>query len=1143
MQNKGQGSDSPLPESRADQERSADQTVATPKGPPSPPPDSGEAALPPSTIAPPLMYEQKASGPRPFGPTPTLGFSPSENYEISGEIARGGLGRILEAHDRRLRRTVALKELLQHGAHAQARFVREALITAKLQHPAIVPVYEAGQWPSGEPFYAMKKISGKTLDAAIAACPTLAERMSLLPNVVAVADAISYAHSEGVIHRDLKPANVLVGSFGETVVVDWGLAKQFSEPEPGRDAESAWATDLEATNEGLTVAGSVVGTPSYMSPDQARGIPADTRSDVYALGAILYHLVTGKMPYAGLSGSYLLQLLRSSVPPKSVEILEPRTAPDLAAIITKAMAANPEQRYPTAKEFAADLRRFQTGQLVSAYVYSTSLLVRRWLNRHRAVVTVAAILLSALAVTAALSVRRIVLARTAAEKAQHQADNRADELILLHARSLLETDPTATIAWLKNYPVERADAGALRVIAADARQRGIATRVLSGHDGSVRFSSFLSDGRRLISAGRDSTVRLWDVSSATAQVFREHRDNVEHVAISPDEKLVASASSDGTVGLWNLSTGERRRLFGHGGGVTSVAFSPDSQWIASASLDRTVRLWNVHTGDSRILAGHVGGVWFVRFSSDGQHLISASADGELREWELSGTESRLIGRHEGGVSFIAFSPDGQTLASGGEDGFVKTWTGSEARTFRGHARAVTALAWSPDSQRIASASEDETILVWSRSGELRQTLRGHKGRVTSLSFAHGADALASGGDDRTVRIWDLPQSKQRLFQGHSAPVMGVQFSPNDDWLASASDDNTIRVWSTKEVGAAVITARGWLKHVAFSPDGRALVAGGKDAVAYLWTRDSARVLGHHAGPINFVAFSPTEPLVATASDDHTIRLFGLSDFKERVLTGHTDAVQVLLFTPDGKALLSGGSDGAVRMWNLIDGGSRLFVGHQGPVYRLALSPGGDRLASGGQDGTVRVWSLGTEEVRPMKGHSGPIFCLDFSPDGQLLASGAEGLRVWDLRGGTSRLLEGHAGGLTNVRFLSSEELISGSKDKQMRKWNLASGQSTVFRGHEGLIISFDLSPDRRTIASASQDQTVRVWDLSSGEVRVLRGHRGHVRRVAFSSDGQSIASAGDDGIVFLWKDDLPTDSKLLHQWLENATNLSVTSKH
>src|SRR5262245_52644787 len=163
------------------------------------------------------------------GDGPALPVVSAAHYRADREIARGGMGRIVAAEDQRLRRAVALKELLEPAPEQLGRFQREALITARLQHPGIVPVYEAGRWPSGEPFFAMKLVSGRPLDRVIADAATLEDRLALLPRIAAATEAFAYAHSQRVIHRDLKPANILIGEFGETVVIDWGLAKHLDD--------------------------------------------------------------------------------------------------------------------------------------------------------------------------------------------------------------------------------------------------------------------------------------------------------------------------------------------------------------------------------------------------------------------------------------------------------------------------------------------------------------------------------------------------------------------------------------------------------------------------------------------------------------------------------------------------------------------------------------------------------------------------------------------------------------------------------------------------------------------------------------------------------------------------------------------------
>jgi eukaryotic-like serine/threonine-protein kinase len=196
-----------------------------------------------------------------------------ERFARGDVLARGGMGRITRARDRRLGREVALKEVL--APELRARFEREAMITARLQHPAIVPIYEAGTWPDGSVFYTMRLVAGGTLADAIERAPTLEQRLALLPHVIALTEALAYAHSRRVVHRDLKPANVLVDEFGETVVIDWGLAKELD-----RDGPEAVGSGAAAESPELTRAGAVVGTPCFLAPEQAAGEPVDERADV-----------------------------------------------------------------------------------------------------------------------------------------------------------------------------------------------------------------------------------------------------------------------------------------------------------------------------------------------------------------------------------------------------------------------------------------------------------------------------------------------------------------------------------------------------------------------------------------------------------------------------------------------------------------------------------------------------------------------------------------------------------------------------------------------------------------------------------------------------------------------------------------------
>jgi serine/threonine-protein kinase len=375
--------------------------------------------------------------------TPT---SSGVRFRILRPHAKGGLGQVYVAVDEELRREVALKEIQSQHAdrpESRARFLLEAKVTGKLEHPSIVPVYGLGQYSDGRPFYAMRFIRGDTLRegikrlhetldpdpgepsangsdepsweevlrsvispsltigsavAQMLRTPRVSDRYAalrrLLGRFIAACNAVAYAHSRGVVHRDLKPANIMLGKYGETLVVDWGLAKLVGRPEEAVHTDEdtlTVPTDIAYT---ATQTGQTVGTPAYMSPEQAAGRLSEVGpdSDVYSLGATLYCILTGQPPFKDADPGVLLQRVQKGDFPRPRQIKRDIPAP-LEAICLTAMALRPKERYPSPRALSDDIEHWLADEPVIAYPEPLSVKAGRWLRRHRNLVTTAAMLM------------------------------------------------------------------------------------------------------------------------------------------------------------------------------------------------------------------------------------------------------------------------------------------------------------------------------------------------------------------------------------------------------------------------------------------------------------------------------------------------------------------------------------------------------------------------------------------------------------------------------------------------------------------------------------------------------------------------------------------------------------------------------
>jgi WD40 repeat protein len=1074
------------------------------------------------------LTKEPSGGTRPGGesapaePVPsTIAYQPEsrERYTIVRFHAGGGIGDVYLAQDADLGRQVALKELKPKFANLpmyQARFLEEARITGQLEHPGIVPVHELTRRAADQkPFYTMRFIKGRTLSHAIKAYHRKREAgetgpldlRELLNVFVGVCNAVAYAHSRGVIHRDLKPQNVALGVFGEALVLDWGLAKVLGEKN-GADSLPPVSVDPEAER-GQTMQGSRVGTIPYMAPEQAEGRidQMDRRTDVYGLGAVLYEILTGEPPFTGPEESMVLDRVKHELPtPARRKVAATPVA--LEAVCVKALAKKREDRYGSAKELAQEIERFLADEPVAAYPEPLAVRARRWLGKHRtfataaaAAVIVAGLVLAIILLESAKQLTEVALdeTRKASERAEtfhyfHRiglAERDWWGNNVGHARELLAECPDDRRAWEWHYLNRLCQSKQL---------------VLSGHSDGCTCAVFSPDGRRLASASRDRTVRIWDVPTRQELPLRMpgHTTQIWSVAYSKDGKKLASASGlpgePGKVKVWDMlavhePAGELRipELFTRSG-ITGencrVAFSPDGEYLAVASGTVTGRpgqfiVFKVK-GWEELFTKDVAqeAVFSVAFSSDGLRLATASGASDVsadqttavvQVWDAkSGNLLKSLPSHLGvayGAAFgVAFSPDGLYLAAAGTDKIVTIWDAStyrEERTLRGHTSKIWNLVFRPDSKQIATSSDGGAVKVWDVASETElYSLRGHTADVYNVAYREDGQQLVTAGDDNTVRVWDLsdPTSGQeaRTLTDHTATVPGVAFSRDGHWLATGSHDRTVRLWDLQAAG------------------------------------------------------------------------------KSRVLGTHSEAVHCVAFSPDGRWLASGAGNwenkdqqGEVIVWNVDTGEMRFpaLRAHIGLVWSVAYSPDGEQLATAGGElfasGEVKIWDARTGDLQntaPMQTTRG-IRQVVFSPDGRRLAgavSHANRVVIWDAVTGHEQVVldEGSNRPWCVAFSPDSRYLATGGTDRTVRVWDAAIGSPSgePLRGHSSDIYGLAFSLDGKRLASAGEDLTVKLWDVATRqEALTLRGHTAALRSVAFSfPDGQWIASAGEDHTVKLW---------------------------
>jgi protein kinase-like protein/WD40 domain-containing protein len=737
---------------------------------------------------------------------------PEHRYEYGNEIARGGMGRVVEATDTVLGRTVALKEALALDAEAIQRFHRETRITARLEHPSIVPVHDAGTSETGAPFYVMRKISGRSLEELVGRAPELPERLALLPHIVAASNAIAHAHERGVVHRDIKPSNILAGELGETTVIDWGLAKAIGETDEVRARRAPTGQPVDDDDDNIkTRAGIVFGTPGFMAPEQLRGAAVDERCDVYALGATLYHLLARKPPHYSKNGA---DMMRAAVdgPPQPLHEIVPGVPPALATIVDKALAHDREARYHDARALADDLQRFLTGQLVKSHHYSNREKIVRWVRNNRALVSVVAASVLALIAIAAFSFSRILAARdradakaaealaqkTLADTAKNEALDRLNQVTIANARAVAQTEPTNAVALVKPL-VSSPRWREARDVAAAARANGVAFALpASAHTISLELSR---DGQRAVAAGDDGIVRIYDLTRKeparvlfdahapsparfgdaehTVVLFHDTHVTFVDVASGTHRDLetptaVAKLEVAGPIAyyidpqkeLWKLDlAGGAPSKISLDEAVDAVAPSPDGRWVALAGAQHVMLIDRTSTLPPEVIAD--GTVRELSWQADATQL-AAITDEEVLAFTLAPAPA-IIHRYFAGTHFAIALTKGRMIATGPtgvtwiqRDNPVPRLSGMDFTLGLHPARNDVIVAGRPNGLTLLTDQGDRAIASPARISAIQTSV-------------HGSYVVAAS--DGKLLVWDLDAVTPRSLGDN--PVIAAAFVTGD----------------------------------------------------------------------------------------------------------------------------------------------------------------------------------------------------------------------------------------------------------------------------------------------------------------------------------------------------------------------------
>jgi len=1005
------------------------------------------------------------------------------DYELLDIIGQGGVGVVYTARQASIDRTVAIKMLREEyrtrNEHKE-KFLAEAILTGELDHPNIVPIYDLGRNKDGELFYSMKNVIGTPWDRAI-------EQKSIRENIeilLKVADAVAFAHSRSVVHRDLKPENVMLGNFGEVLVMDWGIAV---------------ATEGFRRTASILRSQAMGGTPAYMAPELATG-PVDAigqPADVYLLGAILFEILTGTPPHFG---NNVMECVRNA----SQNIIRETTVTgELMEIAIRAMATVPRRRFRSVQAFQAAIRLYQ------AHSESIMLSDNAETELSKAISTkdYSAFSRAVFAFDEALSLWNeneaatlgLMRAKTAYAKT---AFDKGDYDLGL---SLLNPEDSEHQELVKKLRAAIADR--------EARQNRFRTiRKLA-----VSLAGFI------IIAGSIALIVILQLYSRASHLNAELDLSQEDLRseLKKTEKALKAEEIQRELAIRSGEIADKRR--------TEAEVARRNAELAR--LDSIAQKQRAEESSYFAEIGLVG-------ASIQQNQFAIAAD-ILNQQEKSPAKSKIRhwewGRHRylvrGGsnddplqnvktfstdesVECIDCSSDDAWIAVGIASGEVDLWKRGEKQSsirFR-HGRSLSHLDFDTTGTFIATSGVDDdntgSVCVWRLQGDqaprLEKKLKMKGSGATTVAFSNDAQAryVAAGDTKRIGRIWNWREDREMSpLLGHIEAITSIAFSPNNQLVASSSRDGTVRLWKT-ENGMEVQRFSGHQAPsfaVAFSPDGKSIASGGADRRILVWEVDPRE---DNAGRI----------------DDVRRQVQGetLQPQRFRTFLGHTGTIQDLSFSRDGRKLVSSGNDNLVCVWNVetlsSDEASPPMIklrGHGGWVRACRFTADETEIVSGGDDRSWKSWMFSKyREKQIFSDGTDPILDARFSPTDPIIATA-------------------HADGTVGL-------------------WNPTLGEriAVLSDGHEYLTNKARMTPNGKIIATDAGDNTLRIWEVQRGTQMAMMEHAGRNGVFSLSQDGQWLVAGGDEFGVGIWSLDVLGTPTRIRGWpakkAENAIRPTIS---